>query len=220
MTTSLFCNSQLPHLEVSVSRYKISNIAFSHQEEYGSKRTSVVLPRARTAAGNPRFEIAVISFKSPNPPRNPCLIAYLGNKRMNTLTKTNTNIIRRGFTLIEILIVVVILGILAAVVVPQFSNAADDANDAAVRSQLQTLRGQIELYRAQNSGDPDLTGTGWTDMIDGNYLMSNPSNPLTSSATVAGSAAAGVGWVWRDKSATNTTKGLYAVSADGAEFSE
>ena len=49
---------------------------------------------------------------------------------MNTLTTTNQNIIRRGFTLIEILIVVVILGILAAVVVPQFTNAADDANDA------------------------------------------------------------------------------------------
>ena len=51
---------------------------------------------------------------------------------MNTTNKQN--IIKRGFTLIEILIVVVILGILAAVVVPQFTNAADDANDAALRS--------------------------------------------------------------------------------------
>ncbi len=139
---------------------------------------------------------------------------------MNTLTPTNTNMIRRGFTLIEILIVVVILGILAAVVVPQFTNAADDANDAAVRSQLQTLRGQIELYRAQHSADPDLTGTGWTDMIEGNYLMSSPSNPLTSSATIAVAPAVGVGWVWRDKSATNTTKGLYGVNADGSEFAD
>ena len=137
---------------------------------------------------------------------------------MNTITTNNKTIIRRGFTLIEILIVVVILGILAAVVVPQFTNAADDANDAAVRTQLQTLRGQIELYRAQQSSSPDLLGTGWTDMIDNDYLMSAPSNPLASSSTIAGAAAANVGWVWRDKG--NGTFSLYACDAAGAEYRE
>ncbi len=137
---------------------------------------------------------------------------------MNTLTNENKNIIRYGFTLIEILIVVVILGILAAVVVPQFTNAADDANDAAVRSQLQTLRGQIELFRAQNSSDPDLLGTGWTDMIDNDYLMLAPNNPLSSTSTVASAAAANVGWVWRDKG--NGTFALYACDSDGTEFEE
>ena len=143
---------------------------------------------------------------------------------MNTLTTTNQNIIRRGFTLIEILIVVVILGILAAVVVPQFTNAADDANDAAVRTQLQTLRGQIELYRAQIGSDPTLIGvTGWSQLIENDYLMVAPQNPLTSFSTVAATApgaAGGVGWIWRDKSATNSTKGLFAVDTDGSEFTE
>ena len=137
---------------------------------------------------------------------------------MNTVTRTNTNIIRRGFTLIEILIVVVILGILAAVVVPQFTNASEDANDAAVRSQLQTLRGQIELYRAQQSNDPALLTTGWTDLIDNDYIMGAPSNPLASSATIAATAAANVGWVWRDKG--NGTFALYACDSAGAEFVE
>jgi general secretion pathway protein G len=59
---------------------------------------------------------------------------------------------RRGFTLIEILIVVVILGILAAIVVPQFTNASQEATASSIRSQLQTLRGQIELYRVRNAG--------------------------------------------------------------------
>ena len=50
--------------------------------------------------------------------------------------------------------------------------------------------------------------------------MRDPDNPLQSSATVAAAAAAGVGWVWRDKSATNDTKALYAVDAAGVEFVE
>ena len=131
-----------------------------------------------------------------------------------------TRQLKRAFTLIEILIVVVILGILAAVVVPQFTNAADDANDAAVRSQLQTLRGQIELYRAQQGSDPDFIAKGWSELMTNNYIMVEPMNSFTSSTSVAASAASGVGWVWRDKSPSNPTKVLYAVNADGTEFVE
>ena len=140
---------------------------------------------------------------------------------MSILTLSPTPNIRKAFTLIEILIVVVILGILAAVVVPQFTNASEDANDAAVRTQLQTLRGQIELYRAQIGSDPTLIGaTGWTQLLENDYLMVAPMNPLTSSTSVKAAAEAGLGWVWRDKSATNSTKALFAVNADGTEFAE
>jgi general secretion pathway protein G len=135
---------------------------------------------------------------------------------MNALTPTSQ--LKRAFTLIEILIVVVILGILAAVVVPQFTNAADDANDAAVRSQLQTMRGQIELYRAQQGSDPDLITNGWSDLKTNNYILVEPTNSFNSSSSIAATAASGVGWVWRDKSASNTTKALFAVNADGTEF--
>ena len=106
---------------------------------------------------------------------------------MNIRTRT-----RKAFTLIEILIVVVILGILAAVVIPQFTNAADDANNAGVRTQLQTLRSQIELYRAENGSDPDLANTGWADMVNGGYLPGPPKNPLTGTNTFGN--AAGDGW--------------------------
>ena len=139
---------------------------------------------------------------------------------MNTLTRTPTRQLKRAFTLIEILIVVVILGILAAVVVPQFTNAADDANDAAVRTQLQTLRGQIELYRAQQNSDPNLLHTGWSDLMDNNYIMFEPTNSFNSSAIIAATAATDVGWVWRDQSPTNTTKALFAVDSEGDEFVE
>ena len=70
----------------------------------------------------------------------------------------------KAFTLIEILIVVVILGILAAIVVPQFTKASEDAQVGNVQTQLQTIRSQIELYRVKNNGfTPDFTtGLGGT----------------------------------------------------------
>jgi prepilin-type N-terminal cleavage/methylation domain-containing protein len=85
----------------------------------------------------------------------------------------------RGFTLIEILIVVVILGILAAIIIPQFTNAADDASISSARTQLQTMRSQVELYRAQDAGDdgeyPGAVGDddSWsTDLATADYLRS------------------------------------------------
>ncbi|MDG2021309.1 MAG: prepilin-type N-terminal cleavage/methylation domain-containing protein [Phycisphaerales bacterium] len=58
----------------------------------------------------------------------------------------------RGFTLIEILIVVVILGILAAIIIPQFASAQSAARATAMRSQLGTVRSQIAAWQVQNGG--------------------------------------------------------------------
>src|SRR5262245_42241366 len=136
--------------------------------------------------------------------------------------------VKRAFTLIEILIVVVILGILAAIVIPQFTDASQQASDASVRSQLQTLRAQIELYRVKNNGtDPDLLGNQWTDMTNANppYLQAPPKNPLQANATgVAAGAAAGQGWVWRsrgnDALGNPLPNDLFAVDNAGNEFDE
>ena len=57
----------------------------------------------------------------------------------------------KGFTLVEILIVVVILGILAAIVIPQFTDASTEARQSSLCSDLQTLRSQIELYKVQHN---------------------------------------------------------------------
>ncbi len=61
---------------------------------------------------------------------------------------------RDGFTLVELLIVVIILAILAAIVVPQFATSTDDAKDAALDSTLANIRDVLDLYFAQHGEYP------------------------------------------------------------------
>ena len=62
----------------------------------------------------------------------------------------NTN--KKGFTLIELLIVVVIIGILAAIAIPKFANTKDKAYVAAMKSDLRNLATYEEQYAADNNG--------------------------------------------------------------------
>ncbi|MCJ7778806.1 MAG: type II secretion system GspH family protein, partial [Sedimentisphaerales bacterium] len=59
-----------------------------------------------------------------------------------------------GFSLLEILIVVAIVGILAAIVIPEFLDRSQQAKESAAKENLQKLRNVIELYAAQHKGVP------------------------------------------------------------------
>ena len=63
----------------------------------------------------------------------------------------NANRNQQGFTLVEILIVVIILAILAGVVIPQFSSSSDEAKLSVLQSDLASLRGAAELYYHQHN---------------------------------------------------------------------
>ncbi len=114
---------------------------------------------------------------------------------------------RAGFTLVEILIVVVILGILAAIVVPQFTNAANDARAGNLQTQISTISNQIELFRARTGAYPTLAqlnaaptdgtlGTSFGALVDNDYLKASPTNPVNGEQDCAVAAAADVGWTW------------------------
>jgi len=57
---------------------------------------------------------------------------------------------KQGFTVMEIFIVIIILGIIAAIVVPKFSQASSESRLEGLVSDLQTVRSQIELYKIQH----------------------------------------------------------------------
>lgn len=95
---------------------------------------------------------------------------------------------KSGFTLVEILIVVVILGILAAIVIPQFTEASTEAKVSRVASDLQMLRSQVELYKVQhNDSVPTSTADFDTALTTqdangyGPYMQQVPTNPFASS---------------------------------------
>ncbi len=124
---------------------------------------------------------------------------------------------RKAFTLVEILIVVVILGILAAIVVPQFTNATQDAQAGNLKAQLKSLQNQIELFNARNNGTypTSFASNTWDDLVNGNYIKTAPQNPAfpgdntakASIGVVTGTAkgSASYAWVWN-----STDRTLYA----------
>ncbi len=104
----------------------------------------------------------------------------------------------RAFTLIELLIVIAMLGILAAIVVPRYTDATDRTSQTSVVRTLQIVRHQVEYYRSRQLAEPDLIGAQWNDLLQNNYLHSVPRNPMNLGTVVAAAPAIGVGWVWRD----------------------
>ncbi len=144
---------------------------------------------------------------------------------------------KKGFTLVEILIVVIILGILAAIVIPQFTNASQDARRSNMISQLQTLKSQVELYKLQHQDKGPAAGQFWTaltsktDMngnvtsatgagVYGPYMQERSVNPLTNSSTVgevgstpaiySAAPAATNGWVY-----DTANYAVYGVAENG-----
>ncbi len=64
------------------------------------------------------------------------------------------NLIHRGFTLIELMVVLVIIGVLAVVIVPNVLDRADDAKVTGARTDVSTLMQSLKLYKLDNQSYP------------------------------------------------------------------
>lgn len=128
---------------------------------------------------------------------------------------------RKAFTLVELVIVILILGILAAVAVPKFFVTSNIAVDNGLKTSLATIRDAIQLYQAEKASLPGQSDDLPTDLQD--YIRGAfPSCPVGDAATPAGvkytastAALTGValpteGWHY------NKTTGEFIINFNGA----
>lgn len=124
---------------------------------------------------------------------------------------------RKGFTLVELLVVIVVLAVLAAIVLPKFMNSSKRSKESALRSDLKLIRNAISLFQADcgcfpktladlaaasapakgldsAGADATITGSDW----HGPYLQEVPKDPTDGSDFVYSTASPTVGKVSSD----------------------
>ena len=84
-----------------------------------------------------------------------------------------------GFTLVELMIVMAIIGVLAMVAVPSYISALQHAREAVLKEDLHTLRAAIDSYTMDKQKAPQ----SLDDLIQDGYIKSIPEDPMTRSTT-------------------------------------
>ena len=128
------------------------------------------------------------------------------------MQKVTLRNIKKGFTLVELLIVIIIIAVLAAIAIPKFSNSSTRSKESSLRANLKLVRNAIDLFRADTGAYPanmaglttlptsglnasaatcTIVATDWR----GPYLQAVPVDPVSGSAMTYGTSATDVGTV-------------------------
>lgn len=140
---------------------------------------------------------------------------------------------RNAFTLIEVLIVVIIMAVLAATIIPQFSSSTKDAKESSLGFNQHTVRSQIEMYKVHHLAEypefanletqlteaTNISGGTTGETPYGPYMTEIPANPFNDSNAIVAVAtpgtepaavvAGGAGWQYDE-----TTGGFYPNNAE------
>ena len=132
------------------------------------------------------------------------------------MRNASQNTRRKGFTLIELMIVVAIIAIIAAIALPRLSHQSEKASTNAIQHDQAVLQAAIERYRAEHGTYPSAAGiaeqlTKFSDANGGTYdaqvglyiygpylrkVPPMPMGPARGRSTIAGTAGAGVAWIY------------------------
>lgn len=91
-------------------------------------------------------------------------------------TVSGRRVAEQGFTLLELMIVMIIIGVLAAIAVPSYLASVRKAKEAVLKEDLHTIRSAIDSYTVDKAKAPQ----SLNDLVEAGYLKAIPKDPITS----------------------------------------
>ncbi len=109
----------------------------------------------------------MVAISPSRPSQNP--------SRSNAAPAAVASTAESGFTLLELMIVMVVIGLLAAIAIPSYTNNIRRAKEAVLREDLHTMRGAIDSYTVDKQKAPQALD----DLVQAGYLKAMPKDPFT-----------------------------------------